>query len=108
MSQNIESHLVENRVVKPSRKFSKKARIKNMADYKRLHAAALKNPPKFWAKEAAELQWGRKWESVLKWKVPFARWFDGGTLNVAENCVDRHAASDRKNKAAIIWEGEPG
>ena len=108
MSQNIESHLVENRVVKPSRKFSKKARIKNMADYKRLHAAALKNPPKFWAKEAAELQWGRKWKSVLKWKVPFARWFDGGTLNVAENCVDRHAASDRKNKAAIIWEGEPG
>ena len=108
MTQNIESHLVENRVIKPSREFSKKARVKNLADYKRLHAASIKNPQKFWAKEAAELQWGRKWKSVLKWKVPFARWFDGGTLNVAENCVDRHAMGDRKNKAAIIWEGEPG
>ena len=108
MTQNIESHLVENRVVKPSREFSKKARVKNFADYKRQHAASIKNPQKFWAKEAAELQWGRKWKSVLKWKVPFARWFDGGTINVAENCVDRHAMGDRKNKAAIIWEGEPG
>ncbi|MEY4298953.1 MAG: acetate--CoA ligase, partial [Verrucomicrobiota bacterium] len=108
MSQNIESHLVENRIVKPSREFSKRARVKSLADYKKLHAASIKNPQKFWAKEASELQWGRKWKSVLKWTAPFARWFDGGTINVSENCVDRHAKSTRKNKAAIIWEGEPG
>ncbi|MBJ7258464.1 MAG: acetyl-CoA synthetase, partial [Chthoniobacterales bacterium] len=65
MSQNIESHLVENRIVKPSREFSKRARVKSLADYKKLHAASIKNPQKFWAKEASELQWGRKWKSVL-------------------------------------------
>lgn len=108
MSQNIESHLVENRVIKPSREFSKNARIKNMAEYRRLYDASIKNPGKFWAAEAAELQWGRKWKSVLTWKEPFAKWFDGGTINAAENCVDRHANGNRKNKAAIIWEGEPG
>lgn len=108
MSQNIESHLVENRVIKPSREFSKNARIKNMAEYRRLYDASVKNPAKFWAAEAAELQWGRKWKSVLTWKEPFAKWFDGGTINAAENCVDRHAKGGRKNKAAIIWEGEPG
>lgn len=108
MSQNIESHLVENRVIKPSRDFSKNARIKNMAEYRRMHEASIKNPAKFWAAEAAELQWGRKWKLVLQWKEPFAKWFEGGTINAAENCVDRHAEGDRKNKAAIIWEGEPG
>lgn len=108
MSQNIESHLVENRVIKPSREFSKNARVKNMAEYRRLYDASIKNPGKFWAAEASELQWGRKWKSVLTWKEPFAKWFDGGTINAAENCVDRHAKGDRKNKAAIIWEGEPG
>ena len=108
MSKNIESHLVENRVIKPSREFSKQAQVKSLAEYKSLHAASIKSPAKFWAKEAAELKWGRKWKSVLKWESPSARWFEGGTINVAENCVDRHAESDRKNKAAIIWEGEPG
>ena len=108
MSKNIESHLIENRVVKPSKEFSKNARVKSFADYKKMYAASIKDPLKFWAKEASELQWGRKWKAVLKWKAPFARWFDGGTINAAENCADRHAHSGRKNKAAIIWEGEPG
>jgi acetyl-CoA synthetase len=79
-----------------------------MADYRRIYAASVKNPAKFWAGEAAELTWGRKWKTALKWTAPFARWFDGGTINASENCVDRHAFSARRNKAAIIWEGEPG
>ncbi len=108
MSQNIESHLVEKRVFKPSREFSKTAHIRSMADYRRLHEASVKNPEKFWAAQASELVWAKKWTRVLKWGVPFAQWFVGGKLNACENCVDRHAAGPRRNKAAIIWEGEPG
>src|SRR5207344_3095270 len=58
--------------------------------------------------EAAELAWNKKWTKVLAWKEPYAQWFVGGKLNVSENCLDRHVATDRKNKAALIWEGEPG
>ncbi len=109
MSQNIESSLVEKRVFKPAPAFAKAARIKSLAEYKKLHAESVKSPEKFWAKEAAELSWQQKWTTVLEWKAPFAKWFHGGKLNMAENCVDRHAANPlRKNKAAIIFEGEPG
>ncbi|MDE3178487.1 MAG: acetate--CoA ligase, partial [Acidobacteriota bacterium] len=62
----------------------------------------------FWAAEAANLHWFKRWDKVLEWKAPEAKWFLGGKLNVTYNCVDRHAASSRRNKAAIIWEGEPG
>ena len=108
MSQNIESHLQEKRVFKPTSAFSKKAEVKSFADYKKLHAASLKNPEKFWAREASELVWQKKWKKVLNWKFPFAEWFVGGQLNAAENCLDRHLNGPRRNKAAIIWEGEPG
>lgn len=108
MSKNIESHLDEKRVFKPSKDFSKQAKIKSLADYKKLHADSLKNPEKFWAKEAAELVWQKKWTKVLDWKSPFAQWFVGGQLNASENCLDRHLNGPRRNKAAIIWEGEPG
>ncbi len=95
-------------VHKPSKDFSAKARIPSMAAYKKLYKASIEKPEKFWAKEASELFWQKKWSKVLSWKAPNATWFDGGKLNVCENCVDRHAAGSRKNKAAIIWEGEPG
>ena len=108
MSNNIESHLQEKRIFKPSAAFSKKAEVKSFADYKKLHAASLKNPEKFWAREASELVWQKKWKKVLNWKSPFAEWFVGGQLNAAENCLDRHLNGPRRNKAAIIWEGEPG
>ena len=62
----------------------------------------------FWAEQARTLAWTRPWQSVLEWTAPHARWFSGGQLNVAANCVDRHLSSARRNKAAIIWEGEPG
>ncbi len=62
----------------------------------------------FWAEQARSLAWSRPWQSVLEWTAPHARWFSGGQLNVAANCVDRHLSGARRNKAAIIWEGEPG
>jgi acetyl-CoA synthetase len=95
-------------VHKPSKEFSSKARIPSMAAYKKLYKTSIETPDKFWANEAKELVWQKKWSKVLNWKAPNATWFDGGKLNVCENCVDRHATGPRKNKAAIIWEGEPG
>ena len=80
-----------------------------MAEYRKLWEESVKTPDKFWAREAGELTWQTKWTKVLEWTAPFAKWFTGGKLNMAENCVDRHAANPaRKNKAAIIFEGEPG
>jgi len=108
MSNNIESHLIENRVFKPSKEFSKKARIQSLAQYRKMWEESIKKPDKFWAREAADLTWNKKWTKVLDWKEPFAKWFVGGKLNVSENCLDRHLGGPRQNKAAIIWEGEPG
>ncbi|MBL48307.1 MAG: acetate--CoA ligase [Roseibacillus sp.] len=108
MIKNIESHLTEDRVFKPSRKFSKKARVSSMAQYRRMYKESIEKPSTFWAREARELHWQKRWQKVLDWKAPFAKWFTGARLNVCENCVDRHLTNGRKNKAAIIWEGEPG
>ncbi len=105
---NIESHLIEKRVFKPAKEFSKKARIQSIAQYRAMYDESIADPDKFWAREAEELTWRQKWSKVLEWKEPFAQWFVGGKLNVSENCLDRHLAGPRKNKAAIIWEGEPG
>ncbi len=108
MSTNIESHLVENRVFKPSKEFVKSARINSFAEYRKLYAESIKSPEKFWAKQAGDLLWRKKWSKVLEWRLPFAKWFVGAKLNVSENCLDRHLSGPRRNKAAIIWEGEPG
>ena len=108
MSDNIETHLHEKRVFKPSKDFSKKARVSTMAEYKRLHEESIKKPNTFWAREAKELAWQKKWTKVLNWKAPYAEWFVGGKLNVSESCLDQHLTTHRRNKAAIIWEGEPG
>jgi acetyl-CoA synthetase len=95
-------------VRKPSKDFSKKARIGSMAEYEKLYKHSIEKPEKFWSSEAKELLWQKPFSKVLKWKAPDVEWFVGGKLNVAENCVDRHAFGPRANKAAIIWEGEPG
>ena len=95
-------------VRKPSKDFSKKARIGSMAEYEKLYKHSIEKPEKFWASEAKELLWQTPFKKVLKWNAPEVEWFLGGKLNVAENCVDRHAFGPRANKAAIIWEGEPG
>ena len=108
MSETIESHPLNNPSFKPSREFAKSARIGSMAEYKRLYAESIDKPNVFWAREAKELKWRETWKSVLEWQAPDARWFVGAKLNVCENCVDRHLDGPRRNKAAIIWEGEPG
>jgi acetyl-CoA synthetase len=108
MSSHIESHLTENRVFKPAREFARQARVGSFAEYRAMWERSIKKPDQFWSKEAAELSWQKKWKKVMEWKEPFAKWFVGGQLNVSENCLDRHLSTPRKNKAALIWEGEPG
>ncbi len=108
MHDNIESHLVERRVFKPPKEFAKNARIKSLDQYRRMHRESIRHPDKFWTREARELVWRVRWKKVLQWKAPFVKWFVGGKLNVSENCLDRHLSTARRNKAAIIWEGEPG
>src|SRR5713101_625833 len=108
IDNDIESHLIEKRVFKPSKNFAKKARIKSLDQYRRMYRESISRPDKFWGREAKELVWRKRWRKVLQWKVPFAKWFVGGKLNLSENCLDRHLAGPRRNKAAILWEGEPG
>ncbi|HEY4611560.1 MAG TPA: acetate--CoA ligase [Bacteroidota bacterium] len=107
-SPNITSVLQEKRVFKPRAEFAQRAHVPSFARYKKLYAASVKNPEKFWASIAAELHWFKKWKKVLVWKAPFAKWFVGGKINVSYNCLDRHLTTWRRNKAALIWEGEPG
>jgi acetyl-CoA synthetase len=105
---NIESHMVENRVFEPPAAFAQKARIGSLAEYEALHAESLADPDTFWAREASELSWRKSWDSVLEWDCPHAKWFSGGRLNISENCLDRHLQGPRRDKPAIVWEGEPG
>jgi acetyl-CoA synthetase len=80
-----------------------------MAAYKKLYRQSVNSPEKFWDRQAKDLlEWRKPYTSVLKWKAPHAKWFGGGALNVAENCIDRHLGTARENKAALIFEGEPG
>ena len=100
----ISALLQEDRRFPPSADFRAKANINDP----KIYESAARDPEAFWAGFAAELEWMRPWDRVLEWKPPHARWFDGGKLNVSVNCVDRHLRTARRNKAAIIWEGEPG
>ncbi|HSF33677.1 MAG TPA: acetate--CoA ligase [Candidatus Tectomicrobia bacterium] len=105
---DIESVLKEERVFAPAKEFSGKAQIKSLPEYEKIYQQAHDDPEGFWASMAKELDWFKPWEKVLEWNPPFAKWFVGGRTNIAHNCLDRHLTSARKNKAAIIWEGEPG
>jgi acetyl-CoA synthetase len=109
MSNNIESHLDEHRVFHPPAEFTAKARIQSLDDFKKLHQESIDDPEGFWAREASELSWQQPWKQVLDWSnPPFAKWFVGAKTNISENCLDRHLDGPRRDKAAIIWEGEPG
>ena len=106
---NIESVLTEERVFHPPQAFAEKAHIKSMAELEALRAEAEADSERFWGRMAqSELHWFRPWDTVLKWKAPHAEWFAGGKLNISYNCLDRHLPTWRRNKAALIWEGEPG
>lgn len=107
-STNIESVLHEDRVFEPAAAFSTNAHI-DKGKYETLAAQAEADPEGYWAQIAEEnIHWFKKWDKVLDWQLPHAKWFVGGTTNVSYNCLDRHLAGPRRNKAAIIWEGEPG
>jgi acetyl-CoA synthetase len=107
--QTITSISRETRVVRPSAEFKAQANLGSEALYKRLYAESVNTPEKFWGKQARDLlAWRKPFKKVLNWKLPHAKWFESGRLNVAENCLDRHLSSGRANKAAIIFEGEPG
>jgi acetyl-CoA synthetase len=108
MSSNIDSILKETRVFKPAEAFSKQAHISSLEQYEQLYREAEADPEGFWAKIAADLHWFKPWDKVLEWQAPWAKWFVGGQINLSYNCLDRHAQTWRKNKAALIWEGEPG
>lgn len=108
VTTNIESILHESRVFPPSPEFSAKAHIKSVDELEALRTEARENPDAFWGRMAEELHWFRKWDQVLKWEPPHAEWFVGGQLNISYNCLDRHLNTWRRNKAALIWEGEPG
>jgi acetyl-CoA synthetase len=105
---DIHSVLKEGRVFEPPQDFRSQAHIKSQAEYERLYQRAAEHPEDFWADIARALHWFKPWDRVLEWNLPFAQWFVGGQLNLSYNCLDRHAATWRKNKAAILWEGEPG
>jgi acetyl-CoA synthetase len=107
-NSSIESVLTEKRSFAPSAAFSKEAHVKSLADYEALYQRAEREPETFWAEVASELAWAAPWKKVLDWDLPDAKWFVGGKLNASVSCLDRHAASWRKNKAAILFEGEPG
>jgi acetyl-CoA synthetase len=107
--QDLESVLDEHREFPPSVEFSRSAHIKSAADYESLYAESLKHPEAFWAKVASELHWFKKWDRVLnEVDAPFYKWFEGGRTNLSYNCLDRHLSGPTRNKAALVWEGEPG
>ena len=105
---NIESHQVEDRLFPPPPAFAEQAHIKSEEQLESLRAEAIANPEAFWARMAEELHWFKKWDTVLNWQPPHAEWFVGGKINLSYNCLDRHLGTARRNKTALIWEGEPG
>ncbi|HTH48340.1 MAG TPA: acetate--CoA ligase [Candidatus Limnocylindria bacterium] len=104
----MESLLREHRVFNPPAEFSAHAYVKSLADYESMYRHSIEQPEAFWGKVAAELDWFTPWTRVLEGSGPDAKWFTGGKLNLSHNCVDRHALGARKDKVAILWEGEPG
>jgi acetyl-CoA synthetase len=103
-SPEISALLTEKRTFPPPPAFAAAAHVNAPGVY----ARAAADPEAFWAGFARELEWITPFTSVLEWQSPDAKWFGGGRLNVSANCVDRHVRTARRNKAAIIWEGEPG
>jgi len=105
---NIDSILDEQRKFECPAEFAQKAHLKSLAEYEALYKESVEEPEKFWGHAAEELHWFKTWNKVLEWKTPWAKWFVGGQINLSYNCLDRHVQTARKNKAALIWESEPG
>jgi acetyl-CoA synthetase len=107
-STHFDVTLSETRKFAPSAEFSSKAAVKSEKEYEALYRRADEDPEGFWSECAKNLEWFKPFDKVLEWKFPFAKWFLGGKINAAYNCLDRHLKGPRRNKAALIWEGEPG
>jgi acetyl-CoA synthetase len=104
----IQTHSTENRQFEPSPEFVEKSRIKARAKYDELYKESIESPDTFWKRETADLVFRKPWNTLLEWKLPHAKWFNGAELNITESCLDRHLKTANKDKAAIIWETEPG
>ncbi len=100
----IEALYLEDRRFAPPTEFRKNAVLSD----EDIYARAARDPEAFWAEQAEKVHWFKKWDKVREWNAPWVKWFLGGKTNVAYNCLDRHLSTDRRNKAALIWEGEPG
>src|SRR6202795_4575797 len=107
-ASSIDSILQEQRSFEPPPEFSKQAHIKSLEEYEHIYNESIDDPEKFWSGIASELHWFKKWDRVLEWNCPWAKWFVGGQINLSYNCLDLHVQTWRKNKAARIWESEPG
>ncbi|MBZ0255696.1 acetate--CoA ligase [bacterium] len=103
-SATIDALLEEKRRFDPPKEFTEKANVNDNS----LYEFAKKDRLAFWEQEAEKLDWFKKWDKTLEWEAPIAKWFVGGKLNACYNCVDRHIKNGLRNRAAIIWEGEPG
>ncbi len=108
--KTITSMMEEKRIFPPSKEFSSKAHIKSLDEYKKMYERSIRDPEGFWGEQAQNLDWFKKWDRVLDYNFGdnlYIKWFQGGKLNVTVNCLDRHLKTHRKNKIALIWEGEP-
>jgi len=108
MQEDFTSVLKEKRVFRPSKSFSRNANVKGMQEFRKIYRDSIKNPEKFWAEMALQLDWFRKWDRVLAKKGDFYKWFANGKLNVSYNCLDRHIKAGKGNRIALIWESETG
>jgi acetyl-CoA synthetase len=106
---NVDTVMLEKRLFPPPAEFAAKAKIGSLEEYQKLYELAAVDPVAFWDGLAkTELHWFEPYTKTLEWNPPFAKWFVGGKTNASYNCLDRHLDGPRRNKAAIIWEGEPG
>ena len=109
MADTIESVLHEDRIFEPQADFAARAHVKSMAEYDAMYARSIEDPEGFWREQGeALIPWMKPFTKVLTWEEPFAKWFEDGQTNASVACLDRHLDTPRKNKAALIWEGEPG
>jgi acetyl-CoA synthetase len=100
----IEALASEQRTFPPSPDFIARSAVQDRS----LYDKAAADPEAFWSEQAESLTWFRRWDTVLEWDPPFAKWFGGGRLNVSYNCLDRHVEAGRGDRVAYYWEGEPG
>jgi acetyl-CoA synthetase len=100
-------HVLDEKPIPPPEDFSKKAHVKSLEDYREMYQRALADPEEFWGEQAKRIEWFKAPTKVLEWKLPHAKWFADGKLNVSYNCLDRHLEKNA-NKPALMWEGEDG